>query len=145
MAMTDDCADLLEAVDRGDDPLAELRMRLHDRALVRGEPAGLREDLARDPDLPDVVQERAELEPLQRAVVEADLAADTERKVSNPAGVRRRVLVVRLECVRERLHRRDKAALESLVVRRVRDGEARLMRETAEEPELALAEIALEQ
>src|SRR5262249_58350982 len=53
VAVADDRADLLQTVDRGDDPLAELRMRLHDRALVRGEPTGLREDLARDADLAD--------------------------------------------------------------------------------------------
>src|SRR5262249_45547816 len=145
VAVANDRADLMESVDRGDDALTELRMRLHDRPLLRGEPAGLRQDLARDPDLPDVVQERAELEPLQHAVVKADLAADTKREIGDPACVRRGVLVVRLECVRKRLDRLDEAALEILVVRCVRDREAGLVREAAEETELALAEIAFGQ
>ena len=94
-------------------------------------------------DLADVVQERAELEPLQRALAEAELAADAQREVGDPARVRRRVLVVRLERVRERLDGRDERPLEPFVVGRVRDRELRLVREPAEQPQLALAEVAL--
>ena len=87
VAVADDRADFLETVDRRDDPLSELRMRLHDRALLGGEPPGLREDLARDADLADVVQQRTELEPLQLALAEAELATDAQGEVGDPAGV----------------------------------------------------------
>jgi hypothetical protein len=39
---------------------------LDDRPLVRGQAAGLGEDLRRDADLADIVEERAKLEPFQR-------------------------------------------------------------------------------
>ena len=42
---------------------------------------------SRDPDLADVVEERAELEALERPRVEAEPAADLQRKVGDPAGV----------------------------------------------------------
>ena len=70
----------LQSIDRRDDLLAELGMGLDQRALVGGEPPRLREDLARDPDLADVVQQRAELEPLQAALVELQLVADAKRR-----------------------------------------------------------------
>ena len=113
------------------------------RALLRRQPAGLREDRRRDADLADVVEERAELEPLERMLAEAELAADAEREIGDPARVRRGVLVVRLERVRERLDRRDEAALERLEVRRVRDRELRLVREAGEQPQLTLAEVVV--
>ena len=53
----------------------------------------------------------------------------------------RRVLVVCLERVRERLDRRDERLLEPFVVARVRDRELRLVREAAEQAQLALAEV----
>ena len=49
--------------------------------------------------------------------VEAELGADLEREVGDPARVRRRVLVVRLERVRERLDRGEERPLERLVAR----------------------------
>ena len=66
VAVADDRPHVLEALDRGDDPLAELGVRLHDGPLLRGQPARLLEDRRRDPDLADVVEERPELETLQR-------------------------------------------------------------------------------
>jgi len=83
---------------------------------------------------------RAELEPLQRALVETELAADAQREVLDPAGVLRRVLVVRLESIGERLDRGDECPLETLVARGVGDRELRLLREAAEQPELAVPE-----
>ncbi len=56
--------------------------------------------------------------------------------------MRRRVLVVRLERVRERLDGRDERALETLEVARVRDRELRLVGETAEQAQLSLAEVS---
>ena len=75
------------------------------------------------------------------ALVEPELVADAQREVGDPARVRRGVLVVRLERVRERLDRRDERLLEALVVARVRDRELRLVREAAEQAQLALAEV----
>src|SRR4051794_22777327 len=112
-------------------------------ALGASEAAGLREDLLGDSDLADVVEERAEFEPFQRARVETDLLADLEREVRDPARMRRRVLVVRLECVRQRLDRGEERVLEAREVARVRDRELRLVRETGEKPQLALAECLL--
>ena len=89
------------------------------------------------------MQERAELEPLQRRLVEGKLAADAEREIGDPARVRRRVLVVRLERVRERFDGRDERVLQAFEAARVRDREARLVREAAEQPQLALAEHAV--
>src|SRR3954463_7069714 len=107
MAVAHDRPYILETVDRRDDPLAELRMCLDELLLGRGQAPGLREDVARDADLADVVEKRAELEPLQRPLVEPDRLADAEGEVANPARVLRRVRVVRLERVRECLDGRD--------------------------------------
>ena len=52
------------------------------------------------------------------------------------------VLVVRLERVRERLDGGDERPLEPFVARGVRDRELRLVRDAAEQRELALAEVA---
>ena len=51
-------------------------MLLDELAFLGGEPAGLGEDGRRDADLADVVEERSELEPLEGALVEAELAPD---------------------------------------------------------------------
>src|SRR5207302_6292226 len=97
----------------------------------------------RHADLADVVQERAELELLERALVETELAANAQREVGDPPRVRRGVLVVRLERVREGLDGGDERALESLVVARACDRELRLVREAAEEAQLAVSVVAL--
>ena len=116
-------------------------MRLDHRALLDRQPARLREDVAGDADLADVVQQRAELEPLQRRVVQPQLGADAEREIGDPARVLRRVLVVRLERVRKRLDGGDERPLEPLVAARVRDRQLRLVRDAAEQTQLALAEL----
>ena len=139
--MANDRTHDLEPVDRGDDPLAELRMGLDERSLGGSQPSRLREHVARDADLADVVQESAELEALQRALVEAEFPADPQREIRDPARVGRRVLVVRLERVGERLDGGDERPLETLVTRGVRDRELRLLCETAEQGELALSEV----
>ena len=143
VTMAHDRADVLQAVDRRDDPLAELGVRLDHRALLDGEVPGLGQDLGRDADLADVVEERAELEPLERLRIEPECSADLQRRVGDPARVRRRVLVVRLERVRQRLDGRDERALEVLEVVRVRDRELRLVREAGDEPERALEQIRI--
>src|SRR5439155_8694755 len=114
-------------------------------AFVRAQAARLREDLARDADLADVVQQRAELESLECGVVEPETAADAKREVGVAPRVRRGVLLVRLERVRERLDGRDERALEPFVVARVRDRELGLVRETAEEAQLLLAAVVADE
>ena len=116
-------------------------MRLDEPPLGRGQPSRLREHVARDADLADVVQQRSELEALQRALVETDLPADPQGEIADPARVIRRVLVVRLERIGERLDGRDERPLETLVARRIGDRELRLLREAAEQRELALSEV----
>ena len=88
VAVSDDRADVFEPVDRRDDPLAELGMLLDQPALGLGQRARLREHGLRDADLADVVEERAELEALQVLRVEAELRADPQGHVGDPARVR---------------------------------------------------------
>src|SRR5439155_8073025 len=121
VAVADDRPHLFEAVDRRNDPLPQLRMLLDDHALVIGERSWLGEDRFRNSDLADVVEERAQLESLQRPAVETEALADPERQVCDPARVRRRVLVIRLERIRKRLDGRDEGLLETLEVAGVRE------------------------
>src|SRR6476620_455966 len=101
-------------------------VRLDELSLGGSQAARLREHVARDADLADVVEQRAELEALQRALVEPELAANPEGEIRYPAGVGGRVLVVRLECVGERLNGGDERPLEALVARGIGDRELRL-------------------
>ena len=71
VAVADDRTHFFEPVDRRDDPLPQLRMLLDDRALFVRERPGLGQDRFGNPDLPDVVEECAELESLERTAVEA--------------------------------------------------------------------------
>src|SRR5512142_2383958 len=137
-----DGPDLREPVDRSQDPLAELRVLLDHEPLLRRQRARLLQDLGRDPDLADVVEEGAELEPLQRAALEPQLLADHHGHVRDPAGVRGGVLVVRLERVRERLDGGDEGLLEALDRRRALDRQLRLVREAGEQAHPPLVELA---
>src|SRR4029077_18766349 len=98
-----------------------------------------------NPDLADVVQQPAELEPPEAALVEIELVADAQRKIGTPACVHRRVLVIRLERIRKGLDGRHECLLETLVVARIGDRELRLVREAAEQAELTLTEVAFRQ
>ncbi len=84
------------------------------------------------------MEEGTELEPLQLPWLEPELDADPEGEVRDPARVRGRVLVVRLERVRQRLDGGDECPLERLVARGALQGELRLLREAAEQIELSL-------
>src|SRR5207248_297129 len=64
VAVADDRPDGLQPVDRSDDPLAELRVRLDDLPLGGSQAPRLGEHVARDTDLADVVEQSAELEVL---------------------------------------------------------------------------------
>ena len=84
-------------------------------------------------DLADVVEERAELEPLQLGGLEAQRLADAQRHVGDPARVRGGVLVVGLERVRQRLDGRDEGLLEALVAAGALQRDGRLVRDAAEQ------------
>src|SRR5262249_35263873 len=87
VAVTHDRADILEPVDGRDDALTELRMLLDQPALAVRQRARLRQDGLGDPDLADVVEERAELETLELPAVEPEALADLQCEVRDPAGM----------------------------------------------------------
>jgi hypothetical protein len=118
-------------------------VRLDDGALLGRQGARLQEDRGRDADLADVVEESAQLQPLELFLIETQLDADPESEIGDPPGVRRRVLVVGLEGVGERLDRGDERSLERLVAPGALEGELRLLCETAEQLELTVREHAL--
>src|SRR3972149_6367688 len=70
---------------------------------------------------------------------EPDLGADVQREVGDPAGVRRGVLVVRLQRVGESLDRREEGPLESLVARGALQRELGLAGGAAEQLQLAIS------
>src|SRR4051794_40440169 len=71
--------------------------------------------------------------------VEAELGADLERHVGDRARVRRGVLVVRLERVRQRLDGRDEGALETLEAARALERDRGLIGEAAEKAQKLVA------
>ena len=135
VAGADDRTHVLELLDRREDPLSQLGVRLDQRPLLVGQRAGLGQDLERDPDLPDVVEQRAELDALEGRRVEAELLADVDGHVPDPARVRRGVLVLRLERVGEGLDGREERALEALEGARVGQGQLRLRGDAGEQVE----------
>src|SRR5204862_1612136 len=141
MAAPHDRANLSQALDRREDPLTQLGVLLHDPALFAGQGPRLEQDAGRDSDLADVVEERAELELLQRLRIEAQRRAHLQGGIRNPARVGRGVFVVRLEGVRERLDRRDEGRLEVLESAGVRDRELCLVSEPREKSQLVLIEL----
>ena len=62
-------------------------MLLDELALVRSQRARFGQDRLGNADLPDVVEQRTELQPLQRARVETEPFADLQCQVGDPAGV----------------------------------------------------------
>ncbi len=143
VARAHDRPDVGQPLDRRQDLLAELRMPLDDLELLVGQRPRLAQDLRGHADLADVVEERTELEPLHRLAVELQLTADEQRDVGDPAGMRRGVLVVRLERVRERRHRRDERALERCEVLGALDRELRLVSEAARSRGVPVVERAV--
>ncbi len=143
VAGADDRPHVLELLDRSQDPLPELGMGLDQLPLLVGQRPGLRQDRGRDPDLADVVEERSELDPLQRSALEPELLADFHGHVPDPARVGRRVLVLRLERVGERLDGREEGALEALEGESVRESHLRLAGDPGEQLELALVEVVV--
>ena len=109
------------------DPCAQLRVATHDLPLVVGERAGLVEDRGGNRDLADVVQSRGDTDVAQRHVGQLVPAPDLLGHPDQRLGVVARVLVLRLECVRKRAHRRQERLLELIDQRAVVDGEQRLV------------------
>src|SRR5436190_19530343 len=87
VAAPDDRAHFREPLDRRQNLLAELGMLLHDPPLLGCERTRLEQDAGRDPDLADVVEERAELELLQCLRVEPERCAYCQRGIGDPARV----------------------------------------------------------
>jgi hypothetical protein len=113
----DDETNFAQLLDGREDAIAEDGMGPDDLELLGAQWPRFHEDPGRDADLPDVVEERAELEALQLGRLEAELLADPQGEVRDPAGVGGRVLVLRLEGIRERLHGREEGPLERLEAR----------------------------
>ena len=127
VAGADDRPHVLELLDRGEDPLAELGMRLDQRALRRrsaarawrGSRRGSRSCRCRGTALR---ARRASAPPCSSPSSSPTFTGH----VPDPAGVRRGVLVLRLERVRERLDGREERSLERLERERVRERHLRL-------------------
>ena len=115
-------------------------MRLDDLAFLVGQRPRLGQDRRGDPDLADVVEQRSELDALQRCGVEPELLADRDGHVADPARVRRRVLVLRLESIGERLDGGEECSLEALERERIRECELRLAGDRAQELELPIVQ-----
>ena len=120
-----------QAADAVEHQLALDGVHLHDRPLVLVELAGLVDDLVRDGDLADVVQQRAELDQAARAIVDAHLRGDRGRQRHDVAAVHAGVLVVLLEHVAEQ-QRRALVGLAEL--ERVLDAHLALAGEEASRP-----------
>ena len=132
----DDEPDLAELLDRREDAFAEDGVGLDNRAFVGRERPGFRQDPGGDADLPDVVEEGAQLEALELVRLQAQFLTDPEREVGDPARVRRRVLVLCLECIREGLDGCEERALERLVARRRLECESCLAGDAPEQLEI---------
>ena len=76
-------------------------MGLHDRPFAIPERAGLHEDLLGDGDLPDVVEERAELDRPAAARIDVQLVRGLDRERDHAAAVRPRVGVLVTDQVAE--------------------------------------------
>ena len=99
-------ADVAEhAADPVEHLLALDRVRLDDRPLLRRERPGLVDDLVRDPDLADVVQQRDELGVAAAAASRPSTSATAIDERDDVAAVRARVGVVGLDDVAEQQRR----------------------------------------
>ena len=131
VARADDPADVPEqAADAFEQLLADDRVRLHQGALFGVERAGLLDDLVRNPDLPDVVQQRDELAVATSFGVEAEPIAHAEHEVDDVAAVAAGVGVVGLDHVAEQ---KRGAAVRVAQLERVIDAPAPLAREVQQQ------------
>ena len=91
-----------EEVERFEQLVADLRVRLDDPPLLVVERAGLEEHAVRDADLPDVVEDRTEANGLDVLRCDAEVLRDADRERREPFAVTVQVRVARLDRVRER-------------------------------------------
>ena len=92
----------VEQVERLEQLVADLRVRLDDPPLLVVEGARLEQDAVRDADLPDVVEDRAEADRLDVLRCDAEVIRDADRQRRKPFAVAVQVRVARLDRVRER-------------------------------------------
>ena len=92
-----DRQDVLGEVDAAQQLDAGLRMRPHQRPLLTRQAARLVQDLRRDVDLADVVQQRADAEPEEAAVIPAKASRDGAAEIRDPHAVTLGVRVLRLD------------------------------------------------
>ena len=85
----------------GEDPVAHLRVPLHHRALVVGQPAGLEQDPVRDPDLADVVHRARDPDHLRAVLVDPRQPREQGAVEAHPDDVLARLLVAELGRPRE--------------------------------------------
>ena len=104
--------------DRGDDLRTEHRVAVHDRPLILGQPVRLEQNVIRDADLPDVVEQAAPLQGLHLRLVAAHDVPDVARDHHHPTAVhaRRWIALVdglsqRPDRLREHLAHLDKLTL----------------------------------
>ena len=140
VARADDGEHLAQRGDRREDGLAGDRVAAHDPPLGVVERAGLVQDRLRDADLPDVVEERAELEQVELLRPEPERPADVERERDDLLRVVVRVGVLLLERVRERRERLAVQTLHRLGVLDLGEQPAGLAGEEVGERDLVLVE-----
>jgi len=96
---------MAQAVDRGDDVGADLRVTSHDRPSLGIELAGLAEDGVGHADLADVVQHRDLLDLGHVAVGQAELLGDAARQLDDGLAVAAGVAVAGVERREQRAER----------------------------------------
>ena len=101
------------------DPLEQLDpgfgVRTHERPLLRREATGLVQDLGRDVDLADVVQQGSDTEPEHAPFLEARAPGERAREVGHPHAVPLRVRVLRFDRFAPLPHDRKEAHLEPVL------------------------------
>ena len=106
VVLRDDAGRPFEELDAAEYLLAVDGVQAHVLALRFVERGGLPEDGVRDTDLPDVVQQCAELKGGQPLGVEAQLAPQAEAEGDDAVRVSARLVVAHLQGRRQRLERR---------------------------------------
>src|SRR5207237_2167173 len=108
---SDDGAEWGQERQRGKDALTNDRMLAHDREFFWCERTRLLEDIAGNPDLADVVEQRPILQQAQVIALQAEPAADVDRQLGGLTGVRFRISILGVQRGRERADRRHAAFL----------------------------------
>ena len=109
----DDRAHVPREVDVGEHLDARHRVLLDHHPLVRREAARLVQDLRRDHQLADVVQQRADAEPEQRFLVEAGFGGESAGEIGDALAVTLRVVILRFDRLTPASHDVEEIALEA--------------------------------